>query len=137
MHVEEGLAASEAQSVEDSPSEQSQSTDGLPAVDASPAAPAPVVETSSEAEAKDRPVSEPPGARWEVQVGALRDSTAAEELARALREQGYQTRVRPPDGPDDWYRVRVTGLASKAEARVLAQRLSVGAYPGAWVPPGP
>jgi cell division septation protein DedD len=137
MHVEEGPTASEPQSVEDSPSEQSQSTDGLPAVDASPAVPAPVVETSSSEEPKDSAVSEPQGARWEVQVGALRDSTAAEALARPLREQGYQIRIRPPDGADDWYRVRVTGLASKAEARVLAQRLSVGEYPGAWVPPGP
>jgi type II secretory pathway component GspD/PulD (secretin) len=78
----------------------------------------------------------PSGADWEVQAGASQDAVRAEALVEQLAAKGYRAFIlRPEEGGGDWYRVRIGGLSSRAEARALARELVAEGVAGAFVPP--
>lgn len=65
------------------------------------------------------------GGRWRVTVLVTSDSEAALQAWDALRTGGYAARILPVrTGTGHDYDVRIGGLASQAEARGLAKRLS-------------
>jgi hypothetical protein len=61
---------------------------------------------------------------YTVQVAALRDESAAQELARKLLEQGFDAWVLNATPRDPLYRVRVGRGLAGAEAEALARRLT-------------
>ena len=67
--------------------------------------------------------------RWRVQLLSTADMRRALALSEQLREAGYAARIIPDkDRETRLYRVRIQGLASKADAEALAARLRE--YPG-------
>ncbi len=77
----------------------------------------------------------PPGTDWEVQAGATQDPARAEALVQDLAGKGYRAFIlRPSEGGGDWYRVRIGGLGSRAEAYALARELVAQGVVGAFVP---
>ena len=62
--------------------------------------------------------------RWRVQLLSTPDMRKALALSEQLREAGYASRVIPDkDRETRLYRVRIQGLATKADAEALAARL--------------
>jgi uncharacterized membrane protein len=104
--------------------------------DEAPAPPEPAVVVSEEIE---EPVAvaaaAPPAAEgFAVQVGAFADPSAAEQLARRLRERGHPVYVAPSAGSDTArWRVRVGPLSSRAEAEGVAARLEREDRVSTWV----
>ena len=61
---------------------------------------------------------------WTVQVNATTSVQQATELARKLREKGYQAyTVQAPIRGQTWYRVRVGRFANREQAKELESRL--------------
>lgn len=82
-------------------------------------------------EAKKAPVSAAPAASglYYVQVAAYTDKTQAQTAAEKYRKQGYTAVVASPKPTDTktWYRVRLGGYASKAQASTLLAKLNAAA----------
>lgn len=71
------------------------------------------------------------GGPWVVQIFAARDEPAATTVARrAESDLGAQARVVLEQG---FYKVRVGGYASRAEAESIRERLAGSGYPEAFV----
>jgi len=109
------------------------------------AATAPDARAGAEARAEPSAAAEPaapplavaavaPAGGFAVQVGAFADATAAEQLARRLREHGHPVYVAPSAGADTArWRVRVGPLSSRAEAEGVAARLAREERVSTWV----
>ncbi len=67
---------------------------------------------------------------YTIQVAALRDLAAAEEMVAALQQEGFAAySITQPDGQGQpWYRVRVGSFTSQKEARQAYQELSAAHY---------
>ena len=96
----------------------------------------PAVESAS---ARKEPPPAKPAVRVEsgsfyVQVGALRDQTAAADLIQNLEDQGYDVRLfSEREGQGILYKVRVGGYPTESKARDMAAKLRESGYEGAWV----
>ena len=60
-----------------------------------------------------------------LQVAALRESQAAEQIARKLRQEGFAVRTVKArvDGQGTWYRVRIGPFATRQAAQDVRERL--------------
>jgi DedD protein len=88
------------------------------------------------ARATPRPTQPPPtpSGRFAIQVGAFSEATAAEQLARRLRDAGLPVYVAPSVGVDaERWRVRVGPMASREEAEEMARRLERDEQLSTWV----
>ena len=95
----------------------------------SPASASASASDSGDASAKTVPID------WEVQAGASQDRARAEGIIRELAEKGYRAFVLgADDAGDGWYRVRIGGLQSYAEADAIARELIAQGVLGAFVP---
>ena len=100
---------------------------------------APPVEAAKSAAASPRVAAkaapENAGAgRFAIQVGAFGESTAAESLAKRLRERGYTTYVTPSAGGNaPRWRVRVGPVPAREAADRLATRLKRDEKLPTWV----
>jgi cell division septation protein DedD len=75
-----------------------------------------------------------PAGGFAVQVGAFAESSAAEQLARRLRDAGLPVYIAPSAGTDTArWRVRVGPLSSRAEAESVAARLEREQRLSTWV----
>lgn len=97
-------------------------------------------EASSEAAPAEQPAPSPvvaavaPAGGFAVQVGAFAEASAAEQLARRLRDAGHPVYIAPSAGADTArWRVRVGPLSSRAEAESVAARLEREQRLSTWV----
>ncbi len=105
------------------------SVDGVPAFEDGGADSVP-----GNVEARPGAASDTPAAGFAVQVGAFAEASAAEHLARRLRERGLPVYVAPSaSGDAGRWRVRVGPLATRAEAEGLAGRLEREEQLATWV----
>jgi cell division septation protein DedD len=106
---------------------------GPPGSAPSPAAPESLPAEPEEA-APAVAAAPPPAGGFAVQVGAFTEASAAEQLARRLREHGHPVYVAPSVGSDTArWRVRVGPLSSRAEAEGVAARLEREERLSTWV----
>jgi cell division septation protein DedD len=71
-----------------------------------------------------------------VQAAASQDRARAEAIVRELATKGYRAFILPSAEPaSGWYRIRIGGLDSRAEAEALARDLLAQGIAGAFVPP--
>lgn len=98
--------------------------------EAAPPAPAPVEEPA----AVPVVAAVAPAGGFAVQVGAFAEASAAEQLARHLRDAGLPVYIAPSAGADTArWRVRVGPLSSRAEAESVAARLEREERLSTWV----
>ncbi len=80
------------------------------------------------------PGEAPAESHFAIQVGAFRESAAAEGLADTLRGKGLPVYITPGSGsPDGRWRVRVGPLSSKAKADLIARRLKAEERLPTWI----
>jgi len=100
-----------------------------PALKKEPAPPAPTVDLSAGAAAKNPPaatasVAEPAGQGFALQVTALREKDEADTIAKRLSSKGYSAYVMAPaKGAPSMYRVRVGKFKTRREAEAMATKL--------------
>ncbi len=94
-----------------------------PASQANTATPAPpVTAVGSEFDSKEKTLVAP-SKRWAVQVQATTQETAAQSVAKQLREQGLSPVVSKVERQGEvWYRVRVGKFTSEEEAEATVSR---------------
>ena len=96
--------------------------DPLPSADVARATPGPTESPAT------------PSGGFAIQVGAFSEATAAEQLARRLRDVGLPVYVAPSVGVDaERWRVRVGPMASREEAEEVARRLEREEQLSTWV----
>ena len=79
----------------------------------------------------DNPKPEPKKEQvtYSVQVGAFLQKQELESRARLLREKGFDCRAEPPQGPGDFYLLKVGRFRSRAEADAMQRRLKKSGFP--------
>jgi len=65
---------------------------------------------------------------YSVQVAAFRARRGAEVRAKELEAKGFEYRIEQPQTLDDYYRLRVGGFATRAEAAEMAGRLKESGF---------
>ena len=75
-----------------------------------------------------------PPTGFAVQVGAFRELAGANQLADALRSEGWDRVVLARNGGGSIHRVRITGFRDRAEARETVRRLRTRGYEAFIVP---
>ena len=104
---------------------------------------APTTSAAAPASADTTPVLVTPAAAvavsrgWVLNVASLSSSAAAEREAQRLRVAGYAVAVKPTEVQGrNWYRVRLTGYASRAEAHARATEIGEKLrVPDVWASP--
>jgi cell division septation protein DedD len=107
----------------------------------------PVIIDDTLATPRELPAQEPPAqpppqvvmdteGRYTVQVSSWRTQWRAERDAQRFSDKGFNAYVQSayiPSLGGTWYRVRVGGYATKAEAQVMAARLAGLLESGYWI----
>ena len=65
---------------------------------------------------------------YSVQVGAFRARLEAENKAKTLRTQGYESRIEAPQSPDGLYLLKIGKFSSRAEAVAMQLRLKKSGF---------
>jgi general secretion pathway protein D len=88
------------------------------------------VVSSESQEVSAGPAEAEPQKGYTIQVAAVRDFAAAQQMVAQLQEQGFQAySITQPDGQGKpWYRIRVGSFPSANEARAVYQELSAIHY---------
>jgi cell division protein FtsN len=65
---------------------------------------------------------------YTVQVGAFRQKSEAETKARQLKAKGFESRIEPPESPEDLYLIQVGRFKSRADAVAMQLRLKKSGF---------
>jgi cell division protein FtsN len=77
----------------------------------------------AKAEVKKEPVT------YSVQVGAFEKKQELENSAKLLREKGFDCRTEAPQGPGEFYLLKVGRFRSRAEAFAMQMKLKKNGFP--------
>jgi cell division septation protein DedD len=102
--------------------------------DAAPAASAGAASLGAVTAARPKGLEHGAGASWSVQLGLFSQRDNAQRLVHAAQAKGFAVSVANPDGNGP-YRVRAAGLADRAAALALQQRLRTQGFAAAIVAP--
>jgi cell division septation protein DedD len=102
--------------------------------DAAPAASAGAAGLGAVTAARPKGLEHGAGASWSVQLGLFSQRDNAQRLVHAAQAKGFAVSVANPDGNGP-YRVRAAGLADRAAALALQQRLRTQGFAAAIVAP--
>jgi len=102
--------------------------------DAAPAASAGAAGLGAVTAARPKGLEHGAGASWSVQLGLFSQRDNAQRLVHAAQAKGFAVSVANPDGNGP-YRVRAGGLADRAAALALQQRLRTQGFAAAIVAP--
>jgi len=100
------------------------------------AAPAPKVHTQAPAPSPSPPpaAKAPAGGAWSVQLGLFSKHENAEKMLSEAKAKGFNVAISTAD-PKGMFHVHAVGLADRAAAQALVQRLKDQGLPGAVVGP--
>ncbi len=97
-----------------------------------PSSPPPAAAVKSESPAPAAPKTETARAAgpsgYTVQVGAFRQKSEAETKARQLKAKGFESRIEPPESPEDLYLIQVGRFKSRADAVAMQLRLKKSGF---------